>query len=55
MSEDIPTESGGDTNTPQSRGLGERVGSISVDWWATLVGGVIAALAVANALPKIPW
>jgi hypothetical protein len=33
----------------------ERVGSISVDWWATLVAGAIAALAVANALPKIPW
>jgi hypothetical protein len=33
----------------------ERVGSITVDWWATLVAGVITALAVANALPKIPW
>lgn len=33
----------------------ERVGSISVDWWATVVAGVIVALAVANALPKIPW
>ena len=30
----------------------ERVGD---DWWATLVAGVIVALAVADALPKIPW
>ncbi|PLV53803.1 hypothetical protein X011_05935 [Mycobacterium tuberculosis variant microti OV254] len=28
---------------------------MSVDWWATLVAGAIAALAVADALPKIPW
>jgi hypothetical protein len=34
---------------------GERLGSVSVDWWATLVAGVIVALAVANVLPKIPW
>ncbi|MEE6175788.1 hypothetical protein [Mycobacterium sp. 050134] len=33
----------------------ERAGSVSVDWWATLVAGVITALAVAGALPKIPW
>jgi hypothetical protein len=32
-----------------------RLSAISVDWWATLVAGVIVALAVANALPKIPW
>ena len=39
----------------QSRGWGERIGSVSVDWWATAVAGVIVALAVAGALPKIPW
>ncbi|HEY0228224.1 MAG TPA: hypothetical protein VGC05_17955 [Mycobacterium sp.] len=39
----------------QSPGWRERVGSISVDWWATLVAGVITALAVADVLPKIPW
>ena len=55
MGEDVATASGGDTDTPRPRGLSERVGSISVDWWATLVAGVITALAVANALPKIPW
>ncbi|WP_156749590.1 hypothetical protein [Mycobacterium sp. E1747] len=31
------------------------LGSISVDWWATAVAGVIVALAVANVLPKVPW
>ena len=31
------------------------LGAIGVDWWATIVAGVIAALAVADALPKIPW
>jgi hypothetical protein len=35
--------------------LGKQVGSTSVDWWATLVAGLITALAVANVLPKIPW
>ena len=39
----------------QSRGWRERVDSVSVDWWATLVAGVITALAVADVLPKIPW
>jgi len=42
-------------DVPQSRGWGERIGSVSVDWWATLVAGVIVALAVAGALPRIPW
>ncbi|WP_254893606.1 hypothetical protein [Mycobacterium malmoense] len=41
-----------DTGTPQWRGWLERVGD---DWLATLLAGVIVALAVANALPKIPW
>jgi hypothetical protein len=55
VGKDVSTESGGDASTPQWRGLGEQVGSISVDWWATLVAGLITALAVANVLPKIPW
>jgi hypothetical protein len=29
--------------------------AIPADWWATLVAGVIAALAVADVLPRIPW
>jgi len=40
---------------PRSRGWRDRVDSISVDWWATLVAGVITALAVADVLPKILW
>jgi hypothetical protein len=28
---------------------------VGVDWWATIVAGVITLLAVANVLPKIPW
>ena len=52
MSEDVPKESGA---TPQRVGRLGQIGSVSVDWWATLVAGVIAALAVADVLPKIPW
>jgi hypothetical protein len=55
VSENVPTDSGGGTNTPQRSGWGDRLASVSVDWWATLVAGVITALAVANVLPKIPW
>ncbi|AGL36625.1 hypothetical protein [Mycobacterium avium] len=32
-----------------------RLASVSVDWWATAVAGVIVALAVADVLPKVPW
>ncbi|MBF6176228.1 hypothetical protein [Nocardia blacklockiae] len=28
---------------------------IGVDWWAVMVAGVFVLLAVADALPKIPW
>lgn len=28
---------------------------VGVDWWATIVAGVITVLAVTNVLPKIPW
>lgn len=34
---------------------GERLGRIGVDWWATIVAGVVVLLAVAGLLPKIPW
>ncbi|WP_197281126.1 MULTISPECIES: hypothetical protein [unclassified Mycobacterium] len=47
--------SDGHDERPQSPGWPARLGSISVDWWATAVAGVIVALAVANLLPKIPW
>ena len=36
------------TSTPWYARLG-------IDWWATIVAGAIAGLAVANLLPKIPW
>jgi hypothetical protein len=55
VGEEVSTEGGAQANSPQRRGLGEQVGSISVDWWATLVAGLITALAVADVLPKIPW
>lgn len=29
--------------------------NIGLDWWATIVAGVIVVLAVADVLPKIPW
>jgi hypothetical protein len=49
----------GDDHAPPrlDRGPGwtGRLGSVSVDWWATAVAGVIIVLAVANVLPKIPW
>jgi hypothetical protein len=44
-----------DTGTPQWRRWLRRVGSLSLDWWATLLAGVIVALAVADVLPRIPW
>jgi hypothetical protein len=33
----------------------ERLGRISLDWWATIVAGIVVLLAVAGLLPKIPW
>ena len=53
MVEDVPTESGGHTNAPQCE-AGWSARSVTM-WWATLLAGVIVALAVADVLPKIPW
>ena len=33
----------------------ERRVRIGVDWWATIVAGIVVLLAVAGLLPKIPW
>jgi hypothetical protein len=33
----------------------ERLARIGVDWWATIVAGVLVLLAVAGLLPRIPW
>jgi hypothetical protein len=30
-------------------------GRLSLDWWATIVSGVVVLLAVAGLLPRIPW
>lgn len=54
MSEDEPTNQH-DHHPHQQPEWAARLGSVSVDWWATAVAGVIVALAVADVLPKIPW
>lgn len=54
MGEGVPTD-GRDPDDSQRPDRAARLGSVSVDWWATAVAGVIVALAVANVLPKIPW
>ncbi|MGD1170945.1 hypothetical protein ACKUVQ_20260 [Mycobacterium seoulense] len=54
MGEGVPTD-GRDQQASQGPSRPARLGSISVDWWATAVAGVIVALAVADVLPKIPW
>jgi hypothetical protein len=41
--------------TADNQSWADRLGRIGVDWWATIVAGVIAVLAVLNLLPKIPW
>jgi hypothetical protein len=42
---------------PANRGLTvrERLAGVSLDWWATIVAGIVVLLAVAGLLPKIPW
>jgi uncharacterized RDD family membrane protein YckC len=41
--------------TEETQGWAGGLGRISVDWWATIVAGVIVVLAVLDILPKIPW
>jgi len=40
------------TESGTTRGWVSRVGT---DWWATILGLAVAALAVAGVLPKIGW
>ncbi|MHA3023545.1 hypothetical protein ACXPWS_25165 [Mycobacterium sp. BMJ-28] len=40
------------TEEQPTTGWVTRVGS---DWWATILGLAITALAVAGVLPRIPW
>lgn len=42
----------GMTEEQPTTGWVTRVGS---DWWATILGLAITALAVAGVLPRIPW
>jgi hypothetical protein len=50
----IASDHGGEAvNGASTRG--EYLGRISLDWWATIVAGVVVLLAVAGLLPKIPW
>jgi hypothetical protein len=55
VADSVPTRTGEEPETPQRPDWAARLGSVSIDWWATAVAGVIVALAVANVLPKIPW
>jgi hypothetical protein len=42
----------GDLDDKNSTG---RAGRLSLDWWATIVAGVVVLLAVAGLLARIPW
>jgi hypothetical protein len=55
--EEIAVAAGDDGGEPTNGGLtrSERLARIGVDWWATIVAGVVVLLAVAGLLPKIPW
>jgi hypothetical protein len=55
--EEIAVTAGDDGGEPTNGGLtrSERHVRISLDWWATIVAGVVVLLAVAGLLPKIPW
>lgn len=54
MGEGVPSDGEG-PGPERGPDWAARLGSVSVDWWATAVAGVIVALAVANVLPKVPW
>ncbi len=54
MGEGVPSDGRGQ-EVSQRPGRPARLGSISVDWWAIAVAGVIVALAGADVLPQIPW
>jgi hypothetical protein len=55
--EEIAVTAGDDGGEPTNSGLTrtERLAAIGVDWWATIVAGVVVLLAVAGLLPTIPW
>jgi hypothetical protein len=47
----VPDREGSGASAPEPS-VFRRIG---VDWWAVIVAGVFVLLAVADALPKIPW
>jgi hypothetical protein len=55
--EEIAVTTNDHSGEPSNGGLtaSERLAGIGVDWWATIVAGVVVLLAVAGLLPKIPW
>jgi hypothetical protein len=50
MAESEPSQA-----TNASTGSGGWITRIGADWWATVLGLAVTALAVAGVLPKIPW
>jgi hypothetical protein len=45
----------GGESTNDGLTISERLATVGVDWWATIVAGVLVLLAVAGLLPRIPW
>lgn len=44
-----------DNSAVQEEAPGGRLARIGSDWWATILGLAVTALAVAGVLPQIPW
>lgn len=51
----VTDEQSGASAPSEDQPITSLITRIGVDWWATIIAGVIALLAVANVLPKIPW
>ena len=51
----VTTSDQGGVGAQGSPTWAERLGRVGVDWWATIVAGLVVLLAVAGLLPKIPW
>jgi hypothetical protein len=53
--EEIMAESEPSQATNANTGSGGWFRRVGADWWATVFGLAVTALAVAGVLPKIPW
>jgi hypothetical protein len=51
----VSTPEHSDVSTNERLTASEYLGRIGLDWWATIVAGVVVLLAVAGLLPKVPW